>query len=291
MWNLFKRKSAAAEPGGAWDFVMALMTDPGCQRTVNQDRGRLTKKTGSSAESERALLAVVADGMGGHQGGEVASELALDVICREFQTDNGNPGAALAWSVEQANRAIYSLARQRPDLQGMGTTCTALTLLGDFAWVAHVGDSRLYLIRNGAIYQMTEDHSLVMEMVRKGTLSLEDARLHPERNVLSRALGTQQEVEVTGWEKPIPIQSGDHFLLCTDGLPTLLTDESIRDVVLSNEPAEACSRLIEMARHENAPDNVTVGIIRVDAARTGLPVVRETRTVEMMPGAANGQPE
>jgi protein phosphatase len=290
MWYPFRRKSEVteqSEPAGEpLGFSMALLTDPGCQRATNQDAGRLMRPPQQSAAAEKGLLAVIADGMGGHQGGEVASALAIETVCRCYYAQDGPPGECLAAALEQANRAIFQEAAQNPNLAGMGTTCTALVLRGALAYVAHVGDSRLYLVRDQSIYQMTEDHSLVMEMVRTGVLTAEAARNHPERNVLQRALGRQLQVEVSGWHNPIPIQLGDRLILCSDGLPTVVSDETIRDVALAENPAAGCSALIRLARQQNAPDNVTVGILRVDAFESGKSAVPDTREAEI-PGGFN----
>lgn len=224
-----------------------------------------------SDDGRRGVLAVVADGMGGHQGGEVASELAIETVCRAYYQPAavGSPGELLALALAQANRVIFERAAENEQLRGMGTTCTALVLHGGWGYVAHVGDSRLYLIRDAEIYQITEDHSMVMELVRNGILGPEEARTHPERNLLQRALGRRFDVEISGWDHPIPLQIGDRFVLCSDGLCAVVSDESMRDVVLANDPAEACRLLIELARRRNAPDNVTAGVVRLAAA--GLP--------------------
>ncbi len=284
MWNPFKRRAKANETEGSfpWHFSMALLTDVGCQRAVNEDSGVLIHPSSRLSGHQKGLLAVVADGMGGYQGGEVASRLAVDVVCRAYYDEPGPPARCLSNALAAANRAIYELASQNQQVAGMGTTCTALVLCEDAAYMAHVGDSRLYLIRNGGIYQMTEDHSLVMDLVRKGVLTVEGAREHPDRNVLQRALGRQPEVEISGWTEGTPLQSGDRYLLCSDGLSGVLTDETIREVALGGDPSDACAALIELVRRAGAPDNVTVGIIKIskaDEEPAPLPPTRELEAV------------
>src|SRR5262249_25152408 len=160
---------------------------------------------------------VVADGMGGCQAGEVASRLAVEIIAEAYYASTRTPIVALMEAFQQANRQIHYLSLVRSGLNGMGTTCTALVLQGRQAYSAHVGDSRLYVIRSSSIYQMTEDHSVARELMRRGALTAEDARRQPDRNLLLRALGSRSTVEVATWEQPLPVHSGDCFVLCSDG--------------------------------------------------------------------------
>jgi protein phosphatase len=237
--------------------VEALLSDTGCTRFINEDAGVFVR-------SEKGLLGIVADGMGGHQAGEVASSTAVDVVSRAYSEGKGSPAQCLSDAVAAANQAVHKLASGDERFTGMGTTCTALALSQGAAYVAHVGDSRLYLIRGGEIYQMTEDHSLVMEMVRKGAITTKEAREHPDRNVLQRALGRHEWLEVSTWNEGTPLRHGDLYLLCSDGLSGILPDETIRETALATDPATACAALIRLARSAGAPDNVTVGIVRVE---------------------------
>lgn len=257
-------------------IVIGSATDPGCVRQGNEDAFRIVRPEGEGA-SRTALLAVVCDGMGGHEGGEVASQLATDVIGAEFRSGS-EPGEAIAKAVRAANRAIFKAAQERPALTGMGTTCTALVVRAGQAWCAHVGDSRCYLIRGAGIYQMTDDHSSVMAMVRDGALSADEARSHPDKNVILRALGSHKEVEVSTWPRPFVLQHGDRFLLCSDGLYDVLTDPEILAAVDGHPPQQGCDALIALARERGAPDNVTVIILAVPEQRTQA-VSRETRPV------------
>jgi PPM family protein phosphatase len=262
MWNFFKRRAEPQHPihgnGENWHFSSALLSNTGCRRAVNEDAGRFVR-------NEKGLLGVVADGMGGHQAGELASLTAVDVACRAYQAGNGSPGRCLSNALIAANRAVHELASGDEQLADMGTTCTALALCGGFAYLAHVGDSRVYLIRKGDIYQMTEDHTLVMELVRKGMITAKEAREHPERNVLQRALGRHASVEVSGWLEGTPLRYGDLYLLCSDGLCGVLSDDTIRKAALASDPTTVCAELIELTLSAGAPDNVTVGIVRVNS--------------------------
>jgi protein phosphatase len=226
---------------------------------------------------------LVADGMGGHSAGEVASQTAVETITRSYYDYQGSTRDALEAAFHEANRAINKLSQKDESLVGMGTTCTAFVLQNGSALAAHVGDSRLYMIRNGQIYVMTEDHSAVMEMVKRGWISLEEARHHPEKNVILRALGSHPEVEVTIWASPLPVRAGDRFVLCSDGLYDLVEDEEIKQVALASAPAAACDNLIDLAKRRGGHDNITVGIVSlVDSGVTSDHGAPETRQAEVI---------
>jgi serine/threonine protein phosphatase PrpC len=274
MWNPFKRHlpndRKPETPKPVWRLSVALQTDQGCLRNLNQDSARFL-------HSSNDLLGIVADGMGGHRAGEIASLLAVDVVCRAYVEAEGPPSQRLQNALIAANQSLYRASGDE-SLAGMGTTCTALAISDGFAYLAHVGDSRLYLIRSGQIYQMTEDHSHVMELVRKGAITAEQAREHPDRNILHRALGRHDSIEIYCWPKGEPLQDGDLYLLCSDGLSGVLSDETIRRVATENDPHTACIILVDLTRRAGAPDNLTVGIVAVHAltgADRDLPPTRE----------------
>lgn len=203
-------------------------------------------------------LALVADGMGGHQAGEVASSMAAETICACARKAAGREisvKSAVAW-VRQANRAIYRAANEDLSRSGMGTTLTFLYFMKGHAMLAHVGDSRCYLVRKGEIYQITKDHSLVAELVRTGEITEEEARYHPYRNIITRALGTDDTVAVDAQD--IDTEEGDLFLLCSDGLSNYVENQEILDVVGQNPPQEACDRLVDLALERGGRDNITV---------------------------------
>jgi protein phosphatase len=242
------------------EVVAGLKSDVGCIRELNEDSGRFTLPDDPQALRGKGRLFVVADGMGGHSGGEVASQIAVKVITQVYYEDESDPQTALQNAFREANRQIYEVSQTDENLKGMGTTCTALVLRDGSALSAHVGDSRLYLIRDGHIYLMTEDHSAVMEMVKRGWISLSDARHHPDKNVILRAMGSHPEVEVTTWQEPFPLREGDQFLLCSDGLYDLVEDEEIKQIVLASDPQNACENLITLAKERGGHDNITVAI-------------------------------
>lgn len=275
-----KETVALVQPG-KFDLVVGMLSDVGCIRELNEDSGTYIQPDDPELLRSKGLLIVVADGMGGHSAGEVASRLAVDVITRAYYEDEGDPRSALENAFHEANNAIHKAAEKDASKNGMGTTCTALVLQNGTAISAHVGDSRLYLVREGAIYLMTEDHSAVMEMVKAGLITLEQARHHPEKNVILRAMGSHAEVEVTTWQEPFPVRAGDHFLLCSDGLYDLVEDEEIKGMVMLSAPPTACERLIALAKERGGHDNITVGIVslRPEGEADTRPVP-ETRQVE-----------
>lgn len=284
MWPrwLKPKKKTVAPP--AYEFVVSLQTDVGCRREVNEDAGRYIKPSDPELLSTKGVLVIVADGMGGHAAGEVASRMAADVISRSYYDDKADVPIALKRAFERANRAIYEQSRKEESLKGMGTTCTALVLQDSSAFSAHIGDSRLYLVRNGEIYQQTEDHSAVMQMVKRGLLRVEEARRHPDKNVILRAMGRHPEVEVAMWDEPLSVREGDQFLLCSDGLHDLVTDEEMKQTMMEHDPPAACERLIALAKQRGGHDNITVGIVQVRAIGEDPTLnAPRTREVEAIP--------
>lgn len=259
-----------ARPAGEPEVIeihASVATNPGCVRADNQDAAVFSRPADDRALATHGVIALVADGMGGCQGGEVASALACEKIPRIYFASNGPAPAALRASLEAVNGEIYQAAQAKADLRGMGTTAVAFAINNSHGWLAYVGDSRLYLIRRGQIYRMSEDHSMVFEMVHKGLITVEEARNHADRNVLSRALGSRPQVEVSCWDEPFPIQAGDRFLLCSDGLHDLVTDEKMLALAGSGELSVATERLVRTANENGGYDNISVILLEaVDAA-------------------------
>jgi protein phosphatase len=201
-------------------------------------------------------LYAVADGMGGHRGGEVASNLALQTIERMFTAQEGT----LTEQVEQANRAVFERSQSDRDVAGMGTTLTAALVQGAQVRLAHVGDSRAYLYRDGELQLLTEDHTLVHKMLMEGEISESEAETHPHRSILTRALGVDGNVQVD--EGFVEMRNGDRLLLCTDGLTGMVSDEQIKAVLEeSNDPQEAVDRLVRAANRAGGIDNITAVVI------------------------------
>lgn len=242
-----------------FELSSAAATDLGLKRQVNEDSVRVVHAVNGHA----GLLAVVADGMGGHGHGDMASRLAVHTVAEAYGTHGIEGAATLREAVTHANRTVFFVAQQDTALRGMGTTCTAVAIRDGAAVCAHVGDSRLYLVRGGAIYTMTMDHSQVGDLVAKGLLSPAEAKTHQDRNVLLRALGTEPEVAIDCWDEPFPLRDGDRLLLCTDGLHGLVADEELNQILASAEPDEACRQLIALARARGGDDNITAAVIHV----------------------------
>lgn len=278
---LWFRKKQPAVKSPPFDIAVSMLSDVGCCRASNQDSGAYMKPNDPGVQARKGVLVVVADGVGGNRGGEVASKMGVDVVSRVYYGEGSDPGSALQKAFMRANAEIYARAQGDPALQGMGTTCVALALRGDRAWYVHVGDSRLYLVRNGTTYLMTQDDSAVMEMVRGGMLTLEEARRHSDKNVILRALGTRPDVAVNGWDEPLPVKEGDRFLLCTDGLYDLVDDDEIRGAAESGDIQRGCETLVEIAKSRGGFDNITAGLVEVRSPDRTPRAALETR-----PGSA-----
>jgi len=242
----------------------------GLRRGAATDRGRM-REGNEDSYLAAGPLAAVADGMGGHRAGEVASATAMDQLSTLRDggpwKDDRAAGEALKRAVAEANRRIRELAADDKALEGMGTTLTALLEDGDSVHLAHVGDSRAYLLRHGELSGLTEDHTLVQELVRQGRLRPEDAERHPQRSIITRALGVDSDVEIdTATYKIVP---GDRLLLCTDGLSGVVDHTRIRNVLLRTpDPQQAADKLVALANEAGGPDNITVIVLDAEGVTT-----------------------
>jgi protein phosphatase len=208
--------------------------------------------------------------------------VAVGAVERALSELGGGPDAALVAALHHANRTIFETASHDKRLAGLGTTCVALAVWDGHAHAASVGDSRLYLVRDGGIYRMTHDDSAVGELVARGLLTRSEARHHADRNVILRALGTHEEVQVSSWDQPLPVRGGDVFVLCSDGLSDLVEDEEIAEIVAGRHGAEACKALVDLARARGGHDNITVALLRISAHAAdpvAAPATREVRAV------------
>jgi protein phosphatase len=235
-------------------------TDPGRVRPGNEDA--------FLADGEAGLFAV-ADGMGGHAAGEVASRLAIEALPGLHEAGPARPDTPadgrkwLASLVARANRAVYEAARSNPDQRGMGTTLTVLYIRPPVACFAHVGDSRLYRFRDGRLQQLTRDHTWVQEQVDAGLLSPSQAQVHPHRSMLTRAIGIAEDVAVDSGD--VDVEPGDVFLLASDGLSSMLSDEEIAGVLARDGALDAMAdALIEAANARGGYDNITVVLVRAE---------------------------
>jgi serine/threonine protein phosphatase PrpC len=228
------------------------------------DAGRKRRRNEDSYVLEPPLFAV-ADGMGGAQAGEVASRLAVDAFREFHEADELEPEKRVAAIIQEANRRIYERAREDTQASGMGTTVTAALVGEESVSIGHVGDSRAYRLRGGQLEQLTDDHSLVADLVRGGRLTPEEADVHPQRSVITRALGTDPEVDVDAFT--FEAEPGDVILLCSDGLTTMLTDEEIVAIVGEAKSLEhAAKQLVKAANRRGGEDNVTVVLFALESS-------------------------
>lgn len=245
---------------------IASLSHIGKVRQNNEDALGYFEPSGQQEKADKGTMFVVADGMGGHRGGEIASNLAVKTIISSYYAhENGDPVKSLEAAFAKANKAILERSQTDASLLGMGTTCTAMVVRNGKAYFAHVGDSRAYVMRDGTLEQLTEDHSLVGEMVRSGIISDEDAQHHPKRNVITRSMGSHEELPIDFPSSPYDISAGDIFLLCSDGLTSLVTDEEVGGILGKKPPEDAVNALVDLANDKGGKDNVTVQIVKVSA--------------------------
>ena len=243
---------------------VAGLTDIGCQRENNEDHYAYWESEDEAIYQRLGRLAIVADGMGGAEGGQHASRIAVDTV-RDLYSAPGEdaPQERLTAAFREANARIQQEARENPALRGMGTTLTACAIVGQQLYYAHIGDSRLFLIRAGQAQQLSQDHSLVARLIAAGSLRPEDAESHPQRNVLTAAIGVMDEVQPDCPAKPVSLQSGDALVLCTDGLWGQVSASEMAEV-LEKQSVEAGARaLVTLAKQRGGPDNITLQVLRI----------------------------
>lgn len=209
--------------------------------------------------------------MGGHRGGREASQMVVHLVEEHFFSCRARSLENLSVAVEEANHRIFERSRADTELHGMGSTCVALLLQGRRAFVAHVGDSRVYRVRDGTVEKLTTDHSRVEELVQRNQITLEEAEQHEERHLLTRAVGVRPEVEVD-LLGPFPLEVDDRFVLCTDGLVSI-TDEELAEVTADRRPQAACDTLIQLATERGGRDDATVQVVHVRHLPGTLPLL------------------
>lgn len=239
-------------------------TDLGKSRPINEDDFYVSEYV----EELDTVYALVADGMGGHNAGEIASAMAVEEIST-FVNQNFTPQVKpdkvkdlLVAAINSANRKVYETSNEEDRCRGMGTTVTACFLLAGNAVIAHAGDSRAYIIRGGTIHKITSDHSLVSELLEKGQITPEQARNHPQKNVITRAVGTDSSIEIDVFE--FTVQPEDIILLCTDGLTNMLYDQELLKIISSAvSMQEAAVNLVDAANGQGGLDNITAVLLKV----------------------------
>ena len=245
---------------------LAALSDIGCLRADNEDRYAYWEPPDEAQFKRRGRLAIIADGMGGCEGGQEASRIAVETVERVYASvRDGDPRSWLLEGFRAAHDRILEQASRHPELQGMGTTCTAIVLRGGSLYYAHVGDSRLYLVRDSKIDRLTRDQSYVGRLVEQGVISPEEALSHPHRNILIMALGVGPEILPESPEQPIALEKGDSLLLCTDGLWSMVSENEMQLALAGGTLEEACQGLVQMAKQRGAPDNITIQTVRTTA--------------------------
>jgi protein phosphatase len=243
---------------------VSCQSDIGCQRENNEDSFGYWEPEDDLQFQRKGRLAVVADGMGGYEGGQEASRLAVESIISSYSGSNGvDPQQALVVALQVAHEQIRKYALAHPHLRGMGTTCTTLVIAQDLLHYVHVGDTRLYQVRDGQITQVSRDHSYVGRLLEAGMITREDAEKHPQRNILTAALGTTDDLIMDSPGRAEPLQSGDVLLICSDGLWGQVRDPEILHILAGKTAEEAGRELIQLARERGGPDNITVEILRL----------------------------
>jgi protein phosphatase len=245
-------------------FTIAAKTDLGRVRENNEDKFEFFAPENEATLASRGQIFMVCDGMGGHAAGQIASEIACKTFIEVYlHHPSENPAVAMLDAVKAANRFVLDNSRAFPTRRGMGTTLSTLILLQDRFYTVQVGDSRVYLLRDGQLAQLTMDHTWVEEAIREGILTPAEGENHPNKHVLTRAVGAEADVHPD--IATDALMAGDIFVLCSDGLINHVDDDSIRQIVLDFEPADAAWNLVGAALQGGGSDNTTVLVVRIDA--------------------------
>ena len=277
-----KNTDAGVEETGPCTIKVVVKTDLGNVRTNNEDAGSFFKVADENTIREKGYLLLVADGMGGHNAGEVASKMAVEIIHEEYFKPNGgsNKEKLLLKAFTTANKKIFDMASANQSYKGMGTTCTALVVVGQSIYYAHAGDSRAYLYKNKSIARLTEDHTYVQQLVKNGDITAAEADTHPQRNVLTNAMGTKPNVRVDTGKAAAAFEENDRLLLCSDGLYDYLNDDELATALRYELLQDAADYLVAEAKRRGGKDNITV----VLAERTATPdetALKLTRDVDL----------
>jgi len=243
---------------------VAALTDVGRLRANNEDSYSFWEPESENDVRRKGRLAIIADGMGGYEGGQEASRLAVETVRHVYDNYfDGNPRQALLSAFLAAHESIHRYASEHIHFQGMGTTCTAAAVIERQLYFAHVGDSRLYLIRPDSVSRLTRDHSYVGRLVESGIVRSEDAESHPQRHILTAALGSGREVIPDVSDQAHTLHIGDTLLLCTDGLWSVVGEHALAPIVCDRSPSDACVALVKLALEKGGPDNITAIILRI----------------------------
>jgi PPM family protein phosphatase len=264
------------------NIKVVIQSDLGNIRTNNEDNAVFFKIADEKILQEKGYLLMVADGMGGHQAGEVASGMSVDIICKEYFRQN-NDGAVeknLARAFSFANKKIFELSSQNRAYQGMGTTCTVLIVIDQSVYYGQVGDSRAYVLKNNLFLRITEDQTYVQELVNSGDITPEEAEVHPKRNILTNAMGTKPDLRIETGKCDFSFEQGDKLLLCSDGLYDYLKDGELAEALDHMPLQEAASHMIAEAKKRGGHDNITV-LLAEKTAAIKVTTSKETRDFDL----------
>ncbi len=285
--NLFGKKKEPAvleNKNGSFDMgnvKAVVLTDLGNIRTNNEDMGLFFKIADENVIREKGYMLIVADGMGGHQAGEVASKMATEIISKEyFKLNNGTIEKNLEKVFTLANKNIFAKANSQTAFNGMGTTCTVLVVIDKAIYYAHVGDSRAYIQKGDSIMQITQDHTYVQELVNNGDITAAEAAVHPKRNILTNAMGTKPELRIDTGKSKYLFENNDRLLLCSDGLYDYLNDDELKMILSGSGLKNAAFIMVQQAKARGGHDNITVVLAEKNetAAKAEL---KSTRDVEL----------
>ncbi len=277
-----RNEEARSEIIDSATMKVVILSDLGNIRTNNEDIGMFFRIADEQVQREKGYLLIVADGMGGHRAGEVASRLAAETISEEYfnQTGNGSIEKNLYRAFNAANKKIFSMASSNQQYRGMGTTCTSLVVKDQQIYFAHAGDSRAYILQNNLITRITEDHTYVQDLVNRGEITNEEAELHPKRNILTNAMGTKPELRIDTGKCPVAFEQNTRLLLCSDGLYDYIKDNELADILNSKPLHEAANFLIQEAKKRGGHDNITVILAEKIASDNDQPI-KETKDFDL----------
>lgn len=274
------------EYGWQGEYLEAYMiSDVGKKREKNEDSCILTAPSSPDLTERRGVMLAVADGMGGASAGEYASRMTLNVLSHEyFESPNSTVPKAMRTALEAANARVFEESEVNPSLSGMGTTCSAMVVYGDWAYIAQVGDSRVYLLRErSGMHQLTHDHSLVAEQVRSGLISEEEARTHTLKNLITRAVGIKEGVKVDLFA--LELQRGDTFLICSDGLSNMVSDAQIAETMAIEDLRTNAHELVNLALAGGGTDNITAVVLRVNETPPKSPMQDGAQEIRLSPSS------
>lgn len=241
---------------------VVVKTDLGNVRKNNEDAGTYVKIADENITREKGCMLLVADGMGGHNAGEVASKIAMETVSEEYfkKSNDADKEKALAKAFVAANKKIFNMSQTDENYKGMGTTCTVLVVAGQHVYFAHAGDSRAYIFKDNKITQITEDHTYVQQLVNNGDITAAEADVHPQRNVLINAMGTKPTFRVDTGRATLTFNENDKLLLCSDGLYDYMSDAELAEAMQKNSLQEIADYLIAEAKRRGGKDNITVAL-------------------------------